>query len=107
MNLRLGPFVVMPNHFHGIVTIHSNEYNSSQEELDSFQKFGGQSKNLPSLIRGFKGAVTRKARKLEPEFAWQSRYHDAIINDLRHYDKVCQYIKSNPTNWYNDEFYSE
>ena len=28
MNLELGEFVVMPNHFHGIIIIHGNQYNS-------------------------------------------------------------------------------
>jgi putative transposase len=28
MNLELGEFVVMPNHFHGIIIIHETQFNS-------------------------------------------------------------------------------
>ena len=37
-------------------------------------KFGPQSENLPSIIRGFKSAVTINARKINPGFAWQPRF---------------------------------
>ena len=41
MNLELGVFVVMPNHFHGIVTIGKNEYN---------RRDGGGSHGNPFLM---------------------------------------------------------
>src|SRR5690554_2686213 len=70
MNLIRGEFVVMPNHFHAIIGIGKNQYNSQCDTHDrrrnamhcvstataDFPKnqFGPQSKNLASIIRGFK-----------------------------------------------------
>ncbi len=34
MNLQMGAFVVMPNHFHAIVIIGENEYNQRGDEYD-------------------------------------------------------------------------
>jgi len=84
MNLRLAEFVVMPNHFHAILGIGENEYNrgndprrdamhgvSSYDDDNnrdakhrvSTQGFGPQSKNLASIVRGYKSAVTTYARR--------------------------------------------
>ena len=62
MNLALGVCVVMPNHFHGIIFIDKNKYNQRdtdmEPKMDYKNRFGPQSKNLASVIRGFKSAVT-------------------------------------------------
>ncbi len=62
-------------------------------------KFGPQSENLPSIIRGFKSAVTINARKINAGFAWQPRYYDIIIQDKKSYDNIRNYIIDNPANW--------
>ena len=77
MNLWMDEFVVMPNHFHAIIGIGVNKYNivethcnaSLQLQPPPKNKFGPQSKNLASIIRGFKSAVTIHARKTIPHFA--------------------------------------
>jgi len=118
MNITLGAWQVMPDHFHAILEIGKNSYNSDhsrnkttalpQEDMNTIappkekaakNSFGPQAKNLASIIRGFKGAVTRAARKINPDFAWQSRYHDRIIRDPKAYDTITQYIIDNPKNW--------
>jgi putative transposase len=69
MNLELAEYVVMPNHFHGIILIGENKYNSDYSKHfdgsvahhvspigtidDSPQnRFGNQSKNLASIVGG-------------------------------------------------------
>jgi REP element-mobilizing transposase RayT len=80
MNLELGNFVVMPNHFHAIIIIGENEFNLNI--IQTPNKFGPQSKNLVSIIRGFKSAVTTNAKITGIiNFAWQDRYHDHIIRN--------------------------
>jgi putative transposase len=44
-------------------------------------KFGPQSQNLASIIRGFKIGITKYARLNRIDFYWQSRYHDHIIRN--------------------------
>ena len=90
MNLELGSFVVMPNHFHAIIIIGENQYNTpmpgnavpgrdamhgvstTNAETTSQNSFGPQSKNLASIIRGFKSSVTKTARQIHADFAWQT-----------------------------------
>ncbi len=113
MNLELGEFVVMPNHFHGIIFIGNNEYNSDGDRdamhrvsTDGIYKneFGPQSKNVSSIIRGFKSAVTIQAKKINPDFGWQPRFYDHIIRNPKSYDVISQYIIDNPKKWIDDEF---
>lgn len=64
--------------------------------------FGPRSKNLGSIIRGFKPAVATPARKIGLDFAWQARYHDHIIRDKAVYHRIKTYIRNNPKNWEAD-----
>lgn len=117
MNLLMGEYVVMPNHFHGIVIIGENEFNLDGDgpgdamhcvstTTASQNKFGPQSKNLASIIRGFKSAVTINARKIDAQFAWQPRYHDHIIRNNKSFKTISTYIQNNPQNWIKDKFHS-
>ena len=69
MNLESGGFIVMPYHIHEIMIIGRNRYNSeidnnvviAKAEIhcsSTRNKFGPQSKNLASIIKGYKTAVT-------------------------------------------------
>jgi putative transposase len=126
MNLQLGDFVVMPNHFHAIITIGPNEYNDTgMERRDVMHRvptndsndnnhphatgikyknqFSPQSKNLASIIRGYKSAVTTFARKNGIPFEWQPRYHDHIIRSHDEYRRISRYIIDNPAKWLNPQ----
>ena len=104
MNLALDEFVVMPNHFHCIIFIGKNQYNT-HDAVSYKNQFGTQSKNLASIIRGFKIAVTTYARKNNIEFAWQERFHDHIIRDHKGLENIRGYIFNNPSNWDDDELH--
>ncbi len=118
--VHVDSFVVMPNHVHGILVIDKVGYNSQNgvgmrktvetQNLASLpigtkNQFGPQSKNLASVVRGYKVGVTKNARLIHADFGWQSRYHDHIIRNLKSYDKIVNYIQNNPVNWEEDELY--
>ncbi len=69
-------------------------------------QFGPQLKNLASIIRGYKSAVTTYARKHGIEFDWQPRFHDHVIRTIDDYYKISNYIVNNPSKWQEDKFYS-
>lgn len=116
MNLTCGEFVIMPDHFHAIITIGKNQYNrgdldtnrcsdalhcvptttTNQNKNQPKNKFGAQSKNLASIVRGFKSAVTKNARQIHADFAWQSGYHDHLIRNDQEYKRIKYYINNNP-----------
>ncbi|HET8866319.1 MAG TPA: hypothetical protein VFM80_11535 [Gracilimonas sp.] len=120
MNITLGEFVIMPDHIHGIIIIGNNEYNTrglksnfgrdamhrvSTEvdlETDSQKRFGPQRKNLASIIRGYKSSVTIQGRKINPEFCWQSNYHDRVIRTYQEYKLITEYILDNIRRWKMD-----
>jgi len=124
MNLELGEFVVMPNHIHGIIIIGANEYNTQREtqrrdamhgvsttetnngNSEYKNQFAPQSKNLASIIRGYKSTVTTYARKNAIEFDWQPRFHDHIIRSADDYHKISNYILNNPAKWQEDKLYA-
>jgi hypothetical protein len=64
-----------------------------------------QPKNLASIIRGFKIGVTKIARLIHADFAWQSQNHDRIIRSNGEYKRFSTHIKNNPANWRDDEFF--
>jgi putative transposase len=65
-------------------------------------KFAPQSKNLASIMRGFKSAITMYALNNNIVFGWQARFYDHIIRDFDEYQRIAQYIRNNPDNWKND-----
>lgn len=114
-------FVVMPNHIHGILFLnHSKKEHefiktrlnlsfkaiSQQEQGFNKNKFGAQVKNLQSVLGGFKSAVTKKSRIYQPDFRWQSRYHDRLIRNEDELNRIRFYIRENRKNWFfrNEHF---
>ena len=138
MNLEMGEFIVMPNHFHAIIIIGDNEFNrgdyangngdgggdggggrdamhrvstgatatgATPSSSNGINTFGPQSKNLASIMRGFKSAVTTQARKMgDKNFEWQERYHDHIIRNWASFERIQYYIANNPAKWKEDTF---
>ena len=115
-NVFLDEWVVMPNHIHGIIEIF-NALTTRRDGLQSVStqgmdddkiqqyknKFGPQKNNLASIIRGFKGMVTKRVHMCGYDnFAWQSRFHDRIIRNDRELNRIREYIQNNPAEWERD-----
>lgn len=122
--VKLGEFVIMPNHVHGIIIIdkvddgrRNTDINQAVETQNlaalrpgkrkSLNKFGPQSRNLASIIRGFKIGVTKNARKIKPDFKWQPKYHDHIVRGRKDYNQISEYIRNNPSKWANDKYHNQ
>jgi putative transposase len=104
MNVWMGEYIIMPNHFHAIIGIGIK----STDALPYYpigkgktkNEFGPQSKNIASILRGFKSAVTTAARKIEHNFQWHPRFHDRIIRNQEEFQRISNYIINNPGKWY-------
>ncbi len=92
--VELDEFVIMPDHVHGVLLI-----NNPEHHLWKPNRFGPQSKNLPSIIRGYKASVKKYATMNDITFAWQSRYYDRIVRNENELQVIRQYITNNPMNW--------
>ncbi len=104
MKLELHNFIVMPDHFHALITIGMTEFNGTDLSSDEFgnlsnNQFKPQSNNLGSIIRGFKSAVTMRCKIGGFDFCWQSRYYDVIVKTREQFENVQRYILENPSKW--------
>ncbi len=79
-NIELDEYVVMPDHFHGIICL------------------GIDNHGLPEIVRGFKTFSSRRINEGNPpsRFQWQKSYYDRIIRDDNELERIRIYIKNNP-----------
>jgi len=76
-----------------------------KNQTETKNKYGPQSRNIGSIIRGFKIGVTMQAKKNNIPFGWQSRFFDHIIRNYQDLRRIRKYIQNNPCAWKGDNFY--
>ena len=109
-DIELDEFIVMPNHFHGIVIINEPPNNGDNcrgvLQCAPTDRFRSPSQNIGSIIRGFKSTVTKQINILRNTPAisvWHRNYYDRIIRNDMELNKTREYIIANPEMWDNDE----
>jgi REP element-mobilizing transposase RayT len=114
-NAEIDAFVVMPNHIHGIIFIYENNPSDAdtfdrkgtiyRAPTHTIEQFGKPTVgSLPTIIRTYKAAVTRRAgREFNSANIWQRNYYEHIIRDQVDYERIANYIASNPENWQDDQ----
>jgi len=100
--VKLGEFVVMPNHVHGIVIIENKIETPNLGVSTKNEKW--KPGNLGVIINQYKRICTINARKINSRFGWQTRFHDSIIRDYLALNRVSNYIIGNPSKWGRDTF---
>lgn len=85
-------YIIMPDHVHIILHFEQTEGSFGSG------KFGPQRKNLSSVIRGLKAAVTSQLKSTHPDFAWQPSYDDQILYTQRALENARRYVINNPKN---------
>ena len=102
-------FVVMPNHFHALVTVNSHpdtnrRVSTIETRIDT--RLTDQGSPLLSVYLGsLKAAVTRYAHSCNLNFKWQPRYHDHLIRSWDDCNMIIRYIEENVARWAYDCFY--
>ncbi len=133
-NVKLGAFVVMPNHIHGILilngnvgtlngnvgTLHATSLRQQQQRPSSLSQppnpetiiknqqmanISPQSGTVSAIIRAYKSAVTKHANRLGIENGWQPRFHDHIIRNDIEYQRIHNNIVNNPLKWEKDTLF--
>ena len=135
--IRLGEFVIMPNHIHTIIHILDPENDWDDFIPSNFIFTDDEPKALPinseragsvragskpapnhhqeqtplsEIIRQFKTFSARKINRerKSPGFpVWKRDYYEHIIRDQESYDRIVEYIQNNPMMWNLDKFYKE
>lgn len=98
--VALDRWVVMPNHFHGILVIGDD---------------GGDSRIAPTtrkplgrLIGAFKTVSTKQINRLRDTagaVVWQRNYYEHIIRNQDRLHQIRHYIEMNPARWTADSLY--
>ncbi len=87
-NVKTDYYVVMPDHFHGIICINEN-------------KTGGQGRPpLPKIIQGFKSVTIRECFKYGCKKIWQRNYYEHVIRNDVDYVQTAEYILNNPLKYH-------
>lgn len=93
--LGLDTFVVMPNHFHGI--LHLNEVDVGNGRDHSVL---ARVKSLSELIGAFKTTSSKQIHEFGNHFfRWQSSFYDRIIRNDAELHRIREYIQTNPLRW--------
>jgi len=103
-NVELDAFVVMPNHFHGIIILHPDGRGTLQRTpTTTVEQFGKPTSNtVPTIVRLFKSASTKRInehRGTPGVSVWQRNYYEHIIRNEESLNRIRQYIYENPARW--------
>ena len=97
--IELGPFVIMPNHIHGIIAIiDAAVFGAGLEPAPT-------SPGLSEIVRQLKTFSARRINMLRGtsgEAVWQRGYWDHIIRDDRSRQEIGEYIINNAAKWVED-----
>jgi len=102
--IELGKWVVMPNHFHGILVINDSVGAIHESPL---QMTVTQRRNmaLPKLIGRFKMLSSKRineTRNTPGAKLWQRNYYEHIIRNDDELNRIREYIINNPAQWEMD-----
>ena len=106
--VHLDKYVVMPNHVHGIIMIVHDGRRGTLQRAPTIERYGQPvPSSLPTIIRGFKSAATKRINKdsgMPGEPLWQRNYYEHIIRDDRDLNRIRAYIHQNPARWHLDRY---
>jgi len=132
-NIELDAYVIMPNHFHGIILITDNVDNVDNvrairelpihelprqrkhelpiHELPRQQQKQRQQQRrkmlLPKIVGRFKTNSAKQINQMRntPGISvWQRNYYEHIIRDEKSLENIRNYIINNPAKWQDDDY---
>ncbi len=94
--ITISNYVIMPNHIHLIIEIERQEQSPCPTIGDiicALKSITTKKSNLCDNIKGCK--------------IWQFRYYDHIIRNEKEYQKIWEYVDTNPRLWEQDYLYTK
>jgi REP element-mobilizing transposase RayT len=104
--VELDEYVIMPNHFHGIVVIHDNRRDTPCGYPDSCKNPIPRQVALGDVVGAYKSLCVNAWLKViksenintRAKF-WQDNYYEHVIRNEEESDRIRQYIANNPLQW--------
>jgi len=122
--VELDEFIVMPNHFHGIIELIPGHSDIGQPQ--GIAPTGAQSSieqittteispAIGDVIGAFKSLSTNdyiagvKQKNWQPfdQKLWQRNYYEHVIRSEQSYLDIVEYIRNNPLKWAEDKYYNK
>lgn len=115
-DVTVDAFVIMPNHFHGILMIlsqdevgakHPERRNASPLQLSGKAR-GTAAGSLAAIVQNLKSVTTRRinaVRRTPRAIVWQRGYYEHVIRNDDELAQTREYIVDNPLRWEEDEYY--
>ena len=117
-NVALDEYVVMPNHFHGILVVGGRGESCIRPPLvgcsakgdHKDRPYGTTDGSVGRIIQAFKSLSTNRyihgvKKNNWPPFPgkfWQRNYYERIIRTETELNNIRQYIRDNPCKWTDD-----
>lgn len=92
-NTIIDKYVIMPNHLHILMRIENDEFNGRIISAPTISIIIGQMKRWVSKQIGYP--------------IWQKSFHDHVIRNEADYQRIWQYIDTNPIKWELDCYCTE
>ena len=130
-HVTLGAWVVMPNHFHGVIVIGDDDGRGEvsldwpDDAMDASKFEGALSASgdtrdasplphapapgsLGAIVGNYKSITTRRINRMRGTpgaRVCQRNYYEHIVRDDADLDRIQTYIDANPGRWKKDRFY--
>ena len=98
---------VMPNHFHGIITIDVGAIHESPLRLPMLIR-SRRKMLLSKMVGYFKMNSAKKINQLRAtpdQSVWQRNYYEHVIRNEFDFEDIREYIQNNPLKWLGDEYH--
>ncbi|RKI66511.1 hypothetical protein D7V91_12225 [bacterium 1xD42-67] len=93
IGVAVDKYVIMPNHIHMIIALARRSGRMISAPTKAISTIVGQMKRVVSKKAGFP--------------IWQKGYHDHIIRNEPDYQRIWEYIDTDPAKWREDCYYEE
>ncbi|ACL06120.1 conserved hypothetical protein [Desulfatibacillum aliphaticivorans] len=103
-------YVIMPNHFHGIIILEGESSRNQRRTIEGpDQDASSQSRRLKpklgDIIAYLKYLTTKDINAIRDapgQKVWQPDYYDHVIRNERALNRIRMYIRANPKQWNSD-----
>jgi putative transposase len=109
-NIEPGPFIIMPNHIHGIIIAGARATDSNDTRATAKVAPTTTDHPIGNIVGAYKSLVVHHCMIYGNQTGivsgkiWQRNYFDHIIRNEQSYRHISEYILSNPANWDEDRF---
>jgi REP element-mobilizing transposase RayT len=99
--VRIDEWALMPNHFHGIIVIATNDGRGGSRTAPT-----AKTKPLGQLVGAFKTVSTKRVNLLRHTPGtpvWQRNYYERVLRNDGELSRTREYIINNPSQWDLDQ----